>query len=85
MRPVLRGLEAVIGGVTVGERAWRGDHMRAAMMAATLVIPLLWKKRLLSVGLMAAAALLSYYLAEEFVEDEIVVEPISVPAGASMN
>ncbi len=82
---LMRGLDALLGGLTVGEQARRGDTWKAAGVALTLAVPLLWKKRLGAFALAGLAAVLSYYFFDEFHEPEVVTTPIEAPADPSLN
>lgn len=84
-KKLLRGLDALVGGLTIGEQAKRGDTWKAAGVALTLAIPLLWKKRLGAFALAALAAVLSYYFFDEFHEPEVVTRPIEAPSDPSLN
>ncbi|MDX1611008.1 MAG: hypothetical protein R3185_01480 [Candidatus Thermoplasmatota archaeon] len=77
--------DAVFGGFTVGEKAWEGDRWKAAGLAIMLFGPLVWQKRLGALALAGAAALVSYYFAEELHHREAVTVPVEPPSGSSLN
>lgn len=80
LKALTKAFDAVIGGFAVGERAWKGEHGQAVAMGLFLLGPLLWKKRLISMGLAFAAALIAYYFFEELHEREPVLAEVPVDA-----
>lgn len=64
MKSLMRGLDAMATGVTVGERVSAGDTWKAIGIGLGLAFPLLVRRRIGSLALAALVALGSYYFWE---------------------
>lgn len=81
MKSLMRVLDAMATGVTVGERVSEGETWKAIGMGLGLAFPLLVRRRIGSLALAALVALGSYYFWEK-VHGETAPR-MSAPAGTA--
>lgn len=81
MKSLMRGLDAMATGVTVGEQFSEGETWRAIGIGLGLAFPLLVRKRIGSLALAVLVAVGSYYFWEKIHGD--TAPKLSAPAGTA--